>query len=230
MKLDIRTYLILTVLSATCASLNTDIRIEIGIIVVLGVMQLLSGKGVFMPKLLVVYGVMVLIQYVLFPHMPEVLVVLLSMLVVNIRSFFPVIMCLVLMYKNTRVSQMAATFTMMGAPKSVTVTVAVAIRYIPTLKEEWLHIRDAMRMRRVTTGIRNPLQKLSCLLECYLAPMFVSCLKTADELSAAAVTRGIDNPAMPTCRNYRAMGTADYLTILCAILVTAFCVWNRYGG
>lgn len=230
MKLDIRTYLILTVLSATCASLNTNIRIEIGIIAVLGVMQLLSGKGAFMPKLLGVYGVMVLIRYVLFPYMPEVMVVFLSMLVVNVRSFFPVILCLVLMYKNTRVSQMTATFTKMGAPKSVTVTVAVAVRYIPTLKEEWLHIRDAMRMRRVAVGIRNPFRRLSCLLECYLTPMFVSCLKTADELSAAAVTRGIDNPVMPTCRNYRAMGAPDYLTIFCAVFVTAFCAWYRYGG
>lgn len=50
---------------------------------------------------------------------------------------------------------MAASFTRMGAPKSVIVPIAVAVRYIPALKEEWLHIRDAMRMRNVTNGIRN---------------------------------------------------------------------------
>lgn len=230
MKLDIRTYLILTVLSATCASLNTDIRMEIAIIAATGVLQLLSGKGVFMPKLMAVYAVMVFIQYVLFPVLPELPVMFLSMLVVNVRSFFPTVMCIVLLYKNTRVSQMAATFTRMGAPRSVTVTVAVAVRYIPALKEEWLHIRDAMRIRRVTSGIRSPFRRLSCLMECYLATLFVSCLKTADELSAAAVTRGIDNPAEPSCRDYRAMGAGDHCTILCAVLVTAFCAWNRYGG
>lgn len=230
MKLDIRTYMILTVLSATCTSLNTNILVEIGIVVILGVVQLLSGRGVFMPKLLGLYGAMVFVQYALFPHMPEVSVMLLSLLVVNVRSFIPVILCLVLMYKNVRVSQMSATFAKMGAPKSVTVTVAVAVRYMPTLAEEWLHIRDAMRMRQMTVGIRNPFRRISCLLECYLTPMFISCLKTADELSAAAITRGIDNPARPTCRNYRAMGASDYLTILCAVLVTLFCAWNRYGG
>lgn len=230
MKLDIRTYLILTVLSATCASMNTDIRVETGLFAALGVLQLLSGKGVFMPGLAAAYGAMVLTQYLLLPRMPEALAMILSMPVVNIRSFFPVVICLVLTYKNTRVSQMTATFTKMGMPKGVTVTVAVAVRYIPALKEEWRHICDAMRLRRVTAGIRNPFRRLSCLLECYLAPMFVSCLKTADELSAAAVTRGIDNPATPTCRNYRAMGAADYLTISFAALATAFCIWNRYGG
>ena len=40
MKLDIRTYLILTVLSATCASMNTDIRVETGLFAALGVLQL----------------------------------------------------------------------------------------------------------------------------------------------------------------------------------------------
>ena len=55
-------------------------------------------------------------------------------------------MCIVLLYKNTRVSEMTASFTRMGVSRKVTVPVAVAIRYIPTLKEEWLHIRDAMRI------------------------------------------------------------------------------------
>lgn len=45
MKLDIRTYLILTVLSATCTSLNTDIRIEIGIMALLGGLQCLSARA-----------------------------------------------------------------------------------------------------------------------------------------------------------------------------------------
>ena len=188
-------YLILAVLSATCATLNTHIEIELAIIAALALLQLLSGPGVFMPRPLACYGIMVVIQYVLFPILPETVEMLLSLPVVNIRSFFPLIMCIVLLYKNTRVSEMAASFTRMGAPKSVIVPIAVAVRYIPAryipaLKEEWLHIRDAMRMRNVTNGIRNPLKRLVCKIECYLVPLFVASIQSADELSAAAVTRG----------------------------------------
>jgi energy-coupling factor transport system permease protein len=155
--------------------------------------------------------------------MPETVEMILSMFVVNIRSFFPVVMCIVLLYKNTRVSEMTASFTRMGVSRKVTVPVAVAIRYIPTLKEEWLHIRDAMRMRSVTRGIKNPFLRLVKKLECYLVPLFVSSLHSADELSTAAVTRGIENPCKPTCRNYKPMGVKDYIVIVMAVMITVYC-------
>lgn len=229
MKLDVRTYILLALLSATCATLNTDIRVELVIMAGLTFLQLLSGPGVFMPRLLAVYAAFVLIQYALFPAMPEIVEMIFSMLVMNVRSFFPLIMCIVLLYKNTRVSEMTASFTHMGVSKKVTVPLAVAIRYIPALKEEWLHIWDAMRMRSVTTGIRNPLKRLATRMECYLVPLFVSSLQSSDELAAAAVTRGIENPARPSCRNYRSMGLRDDIVIAAALAVTVFCAVKSYG-
>jgi len=228
MKLDVRTYILLTVLSATWATMNSDIIVELFIMAGLVFLQLLSNKGSFMPKLLVSYIILCGIQFVLFPIVPDIVEMLLSLPVVNIRSFFPAVMCIVLLYKNTRVSEMTASFTRMGISRKVTVPVAVAIRYIPSLKEEWLHIRDAMRMRSVTKGIKNPFMRLVKKLECYLVPFFVSSLKNTDELSAAAVTRGIENPVRPTCRNYRPMGIKDYAVIFIALSITAYCFVISY--
>lgn len=230
MRLDVRTYFLIIVLSATCSALNTNIWVEIGIVLALALLELVSVPGSFTPKLVLAYGVMLLIQFVLFPLLPETVVMLLSLSAVSIRSFFPTIMGIVLLYKNTRVSQMTATFSKMRVPKGFTITLAVAVRYIPTLKEEWQHIRDAMRMRNVTRGIRNPFRRIEQRAECYLVPLFVSSLKTADELSAAAITRGIDDPATPTCRNYRPMSLRDYVVILLTLGVTGFCIWENYGG
>lgn len=229
MKLDVRTYILLALLSATCATLNTDVRVELVIMAGLILLQLLSGPGVFMPKLIAVYVLFVLIQYALFPVVPEIVEMIFSMLVVNVRGFFPLIMCMVLLYKNTRVSEMTASFTRMGVSKKVTVPLAVAIRYIPALKEEWLHIQDAMRMRNITNGILNPWKRLVTRMECYLVPFFVSSLQSADELAAAAVTRGIENPVRPSCRKYRAMGLRDYVVIAIAVGVTIFCAVQSYG-
>ncbi len=229
MKLDVRTYILLALLSATCATLNTDIRVELVIMAGLTLLQLLSGPGVFMPRLIAAYILFVLIQYALFPVVPEIMEMIFSMLVVNVRGFFPMIMCIVLLYKNTRVSEMTASFTRMGVSKKVTVPLAVAIRYIPALKEEWLHIRDAMRMRNITNGVRNPFKRMVTRMECYLVPFFVSSLQSADELAAAAVTRGIENPVRPSCRNYRSMGMRDYVVIAIALAVTVFCAVQSYG-
>ena len=141
MKLDVRTYILLTVLSATWATMNSDIIVELFIMGGLVFLQLLSKKGSFMPTLLVSYVILCGIQFVLFPVVPDVVEMLLSLPVVNIRSFFPAVMCIVLLYKNTIVSEMTASFTRMGISRKVTVPVAVAIRYIPSLKEESRNIR-----------------------------------------------------------------------------------------
>lgn len=229
MRFDIRALIVLLLLTATCSSLNTNIYLESGIILALALLQLLSGRGVCMPKLLAAYGLFVGIQYALFPLMPEMAVMLLSMLVVNVRSFFPVVMCLVLIYKTTRVSQLTAALTKLHVPKNATITIAIAIRYIPSLIEEWRHIRDAMRVRRVTAGIANPFKKIAQTAECYLVPLFLCAIKTSDELSAAAVTRGIENPCEPTCRSYRAMGPSDAVLIGAAGAVTLVCAVMRYA-
>ena len=228
MKLDVRTYILLVILSATWSTMNSDIIVELCIMAGLVLLQLFSEKGSFMPKLILIYAVFCIVQYVLFPIIPDGAQMILSMFVVNVRSFFPVVMCIVLLYKNTRVSEMTASFTRMGISRKVTVPVAVAIRYIPSLKEEWLHIRDAMRMRSVTRGINNPFVRLAKRAECYLVPLFVSSLQNADDLAAAAVTRGIENPDRPTCRNYRPMGIKDYIILFFVFLITAFCVVETY--
>lgn len=228
MKLDVRTYILLVILSATWSTMNSDIIVELCIMAGLVLLQLFSEKGSFMPKLILIYAVFCIVQYVLFPIIPDGAQMILSMFVVNVRSFFPVIMCIVLLYKNTRVSEMTASFTRMGISRKVTVPVAVAIRYIPSLKEEWLHIRDAMRMRSVTRGINNPFVRLAKRAECYLVPLFISSLQNADDLAAAAVTRGIENPDRPTCRNYRPMGIKDYIILFFVFLITAFCVVETY--
>lgn len=229
MRFDIRSQIVLLLMMATCASLNTNIYIETGLILIVSLLQRACGKGVFMPKLLLIYFLFLVIQYVLFPVLPETVVMLLSMLVINVRSFFPVLMSIALIYKTTKVSQMTAALSKMHIPKNAVITVAIAIRYIPSLGEEWRHIRDAMRVRQVTAHIHNPFSRLAKKFECYLVPLFLSAIKTADELSAAAVTRGIENPGEFTCRSYRQMGIADYMLIWGSVAAMAGCAILRYA-
>lgn len=230
MTLDVRTYLTLIVLTATCSSLNTNLWIELIVFGLLLLLEAVSGKQAHTPRLALCYLAMVTIQYLVFPITPEWISVVLSLFVVNMRNFIPVLMCIVMLYKKVRVSQMTATFTKMGAPKSFTVTLAIAIRYIPTIMSEWRHISDAMKVRNVSAGIKNPIVLLQRRIECFLVPFFTVTLKTVDELSAAAITRGIDNPVPPSCRNYRPMQVADWFIITLSVLITSFCAYLRYGG
>ena len=57
-------------------------------------------------------------------------------------------------------------------------------------------------------------------VECYLVPIMLSATKTAEELSAAATVRGIDNPKKKTC----AVEIGFSLTDIFCMLFTAIAV------
>ena len=58
-------------------------------------------------------------------------------------------------------------------------------------------------------------------IECLLVPIMISATTTAEELSAAAVTRGIENPAPKTSMIVMKFGMQDFL---CLALGIVFCV------
>lgn len=69
-------------------------------------------------------------------------------------------------------------------PQGLIIPLSVAFRYFPSIREEFAHIRDAMRLRDIR-GMER--------LECIVVPLMISATANAEELSAA-VTRGIENP------------------------------------
>ena len=68
------------------------------------------------------------------------------------------------------------------------------MRFFPTLAEEYSSIRDAMRMR----GIQFGGGKVTKMVTYRLIPLLFSSINIGDELSAAAVTRGLGAPVRRT--------------------------------
>ena len=86
--------------------------------------------------------------------------------------------------------------------QSVVIPLSVTFRYFPTIREEWDSIRAAMKMR----GIRVSLEHI-------MVPLIFSAVNVAEELSAAALCRGLDAPGEHTSYVEVAFGLADYLAI-----------------
>ena len=76
-------------------------------------------------------------------------------------------------------------------PNAFIIPTAVAFRFIPTLKEEHNSIKIAMKMRGIhfknTRAWKNP----GLYLEYVTIPLIMSIAKIGDELSAAAISRGL---------------------------------------
>jgi energy-coupling factor transport system permease protein len=95
---------------------------------------------------------------------------------------------------TTTVSQFMAAMNRMRISEKITIPLSVMFRFFPTVGEEYAAINDAMRMRGISLAGGNPL----AMLEYRLVPMMICCVKIGEELSAAALTRGLGAPVKRT--------------------------------
>lgn len=122
---------------------------------------------------------------------------------------------------TTHANEFMSALARMNVPRAVTIPLAVALRYLPAVREDWGFIRDAMRMRGVSPSpagfVRSPLRTIDCIY----TPLLMSASRAADDLSMAAVARGIENPVARSCYLHIEMGGADYLVLMlcgCAVV------------
>ena len=121
---------------------------------------------------------------------------------------------------TTHVNELMSALARMGVPRAVTIPLAVALRYVPAVREDWGFIKDAMRMRGISPSpvgfVRDPLRTVDCVY----VPLLMSASRASDELSMAAVARGIENPVRRTCYLHIEMRAADYALLAVFLLGT----------
>lgn len=104
-----------------------------------------------------------------------------------ITQFAPTMITVWYCISTTKISEFMAAMNRMHAPQGLSISLAVMMRFFPTLAEEYGSIRDAMRMR----GIQFGGGKVSKMVEYRLIPLLFSSITIGDELSATAVTRDL---------------------------------------
>lgn len=89
--------------------------------------------------------------------------------------------------KTTKVSEFTAAMEKMHVSEKIIIPATVIFRFLPTVQEEFRSIGDAMKLR----GITLCGSKASEMLEYRLVPMLISSVRIGEDLSAAAITRGL---------------------------------------
>lgn len=138
-----------------------------------------------------------------------------------VARFMPGIAMASYMVSTTTVSEFMASMERMHIPQKITIPMSVMFRFFPTVGEEYGSIGDAMRMRGIRFGGGKP----SRMLEYRLVPLMISCVKIGDELSAAALTRGLGAPVKRTNICRIGFGAWDIAALLlCAAAFAAMIV------
>ena len=108
--------------------------------------------------------------------------------------FAPGVMMGAFLIASTSVSDFIAAMKRMHVSEKIIIPMSVIFRFFPTISEENAAISDAMRMRGIRFGGKHP----GKMLEYRLIPLMISIVKIGDELSAAALTRGLGAPVRRT--------------------------------
>ena len=132
---------------------------------------------------------------IVYPMLINMFAVLLQGLVLKL---FPAFAMASYVVNSTKASEFVTAMTKMKVSRKIIIPISVIFRFIPTMKEEYASIRDAMKMREIQFGSKRFWKNPVSLVEYRIVPFMVSIVKIGDELSAAALSRGIDNPVRRT--------------------------------
>lgn len=218
MKLDVRyKFLLLIVISVTAFSAKDIVYGSLIFSTVCLVTFLLGQRR----KVLKFIGVYIgLIAFILLAnYIPLVIRSMLLMIILCVRMCMPVMLYGQVFLKTTAVGDMVTGLYAMGIPRSFVMTFAVAMRFLPTAKEEIGHVRDAMTLRGIAFSPHNMISHPLLIVEELMTPLLVRASTIAEELSAAAITRGLDNPVPRTAFTKLHPTVKDTLATILFILI-----------
>ena len=157
---------------------------------------------------------------------PYLISMILGLIVELIFRFFPVFMFGYYIIKSTKPNEFISAMNLWHVPEAFIIPVSVVFRFVPTLAEENKSISNAMRMREIRFGTKKFWKNPSMILEYRLVPLMMSVAKIGEELSAAALSRGLGGLKKRTCIVELRFGIWD---VCMAILIFALVIWTIIG-
>ena len=125
-------------------------------------------------------------------------------------QFMPALITAWYVVRTTKIDEFMSAMQRMHIPDGIAISLAVVMRFFPTIKEEYASITDAMKMRGIAFGGGRPFK----MVEYRMIPLLFSCVNIGDELSAAAITRGLGGKVKRTSVEELRLRAFDWLLIL----------------
>ncbi|MBU5486016.1 energy-coupling factor transporter transmembrane protein EcfT [Clostridium sp. MSJ-11] len=161
-------------------------------------------------RFFVVYFILFGLLRFILPNSPKVIAMSFSIMVNYALKMLPCLMIGYLIVKSMTMYEMITALRRMHCPEQLIISLSITLRYFPAIKEEIRYINDAMKLKNMNTA-----EKISSII----VPLMISATNTVDELSEAAITRGIDNPAKKTSMVDLKLQSRDYMISLFSVLI-----------
>lgn len=220
-NLDPRTKLLLLITIAMVVALGNDdppMRICRAILVIVPFVGLISLRRVRAAGYYLIVCLLAnMVSVLVLPQTSGVWNFLLVAICVALSRMMPGLAMGWYLLASTSVSEFMTSLERMHIPPKVVIPLSVIFRFLPTVQEEYTSINDAMRMRGISLGGG----KAGDILEYRLVPLMICSVKIGEELSAAALTRGLGAPVNRTNICQIGLGLLDILLCtLCLVSLT----------
>ena len=229
MTLDVRCKFLILIAISVIAFSTKDVFYGSLVFVLVSLLTFLLGQGGKAVKYIIIY--LVLVEFILLAnHVPTFFRGMILMVVLCIRMCMPIALYGQTFLRTTPVNEIVTGLYAMHLPRGFIITFAVAMRFFPTAKEELGHIRDAMALRGINLSIANVFRRPALVFEGLMTPLLVRSSTIAEELSAASITRGLDNPAPRTAFVRLHITPLDIAVTILFVAALFSVLWLRASG
>ena len=231
LHLDPRTKLFLILLCVLSAVFAPNLYFQFALVALIGLFSAVSGKWRYALRGILAYGLICVFTVwcmgVLTGTWRTMFVAFLGL----VHKVYACGMLAGLVISTTKVGEFLSTMAHLHIPQKLTIPIAVMLRYLPAIREDWHSVKDAMRLRDVSPTLWGFLKAPAMTVNCIYVPLLTAASKAADELSIASVTRGIENPKPRTCLISIRMQVADLLVLaIFAAFLAAEIVWKAVAA
>ena len=136
-----------------------------------------------------------------------------------IHQVYPCGMMSGIIISSTHVGEFLTAMNQLHMSQKIIIPVAVMLRYLPTIKEDLGHIKDAMHLRDVSPSLLGFMKNPLMTIECIYVPLMMRASQTADELTIASITRGIENPVSRTSLIHIGFHIQDVIIAIVFIII-----------
>lgn len=221
LSLDPRTKLFLLIILVVFTIITPSLAEEIAMLLIVSALVILHREVKKCFTFLVGYTVLRGILYGCI-YLPGTLASVLMIICSMMCKMLPTVMYVFCILLTTRISSLITAMQHLGIPQKITITLAAALRFIPTAFEELKNIRDAMKMRGINITLKNLLTRPGPVFEGAVIPLMLRSATIAEELSVSSITRGLDSDRKRTSIESLHFGLPDIIAVSGMLLPLLF--------
>ncbi len=174
LHLDPRTKLLLILLCVLSAMSAPSLYFQFALAALIGVLSALCGRWRYALRGIIAYALICMFTVwcmgVLHGTWRAMFVAFLGL----VHKVYACGMLAGLVISTTKVGEFLSAMARLRISKKLTIPIAVMLRYLPTIREDWRFIKDAMRLRDVSPTLWGFLKAPAMTVNCIYVPLLTA--------------------------------------------------------